>query len=144
MKRMVVGLDGSARERSVLDAALALADKFGGRLAILRAVAHPVELPPEAFSVAPAQLAELLRTRAQRALEAATVHVPRERIEWVEARIGTPWQVLCDGAREVSADLVVVGTHGYGGLDRLLGTTAARVVNHAPCSVIVVRDGGLS
>jgi nucleotide-binding universal stress UspA family protein len=35
--------------------------------------------------------------------------------------------------------LIVIGSHGYGGLDRVLGTTAARVVNHALCSVLVVR-----
>ena len=33
----------------------------------------------------------------------------------------------------------MIGSHGYGGLDRILGTTAARVVNHALCSVFVVR-----
>ena len=38
-----------------------------------------------------------------------------------------------------TADLVVIGSHGYGGLDRLLGTTAAKVANRAPCSVLVVR-----
>ena len=36
--------------------------------------------------------------------------------------------------------MIVIGSHGYGGLDRILGTTAARVVNHALCSVFVVRE----
>jgi nucleotide-binding universal stress UspA family protein len=40
-------------------------------------------------------------------------------------------------AREV---LIVIGSHGFSGIDRLLGTTAGRVVNHADRSVIVVRD----
>jgi universal stress protein F len=35
---------------------------------------------------------------------------------------------------------VVIGSHGYGGLDRVLGTTAAKIVNHASCSVLVVRE----
>jgi len=34
----------------------------------------------------------------------------------------------------------VIGSHGYGGLDRLLGTTAARVVNHADRNVLIVRN----
>jgi nucleotide-binding universal stress UspA family protein len=36
-------------------------------------------------------------------------------------------------------DLIVIGSHGYDALDRLLGTTAAKVVNHADRSVLVVR-----
>jgi len=32
-----------------------------------------------------------------------------------------------------------MGSHGYGFLERLVGTTAARIVNHARCSVLVVR-----
>ena len=35
--------------------------------------------------------------------------------------------------------LIVIGSHGYGGIDHLLGTTAARVVNHADRPVLVVR-----
>ena len=36
-------------------------------------------------------------------------------------------------------DLIVIGSHGYSGIDRLIGTTAAKVVNHAKQSVLVVR-----
>jgi len=40
----------------------------------------------------------------------------------------------------LSADLIVIGTHGRTGLDHaLLGSTAERVVRHAPCPVMVVR-----
>jgi nucleotide-binding universal stress UspA family protein len=38
------------------------------------------------------------------------------------------------------AGLIVVGTHGRHGLSRIvLGSTAARVIEHAPCSVLVAR-----
>jgi nucleotide-binding universal stress UspA family protein len=47
-------------------------------------------------------------------------------------------------ARAIGADLIVIGSHGYGGLDRVLGTTAARVVNHADRSVLVVRNADLA
>ena len=43
-------------------------------------------------------------------------------------------------ARELGADLIVVGTHGRSGLGRvLLGSIATNVTKHAPCSVLVVR-----
>ena len=48
--------------------------------------------------------------------------------------------IIVDQAEEWSADLVVVGSHGYTGLKRLLlGSVAQSVVSHAPCSVEVVR-----
>jgi nucleotide-binding universal stress UspA family protein len=56
------------------------------------------------------------------------------------AREGDPRSVIVDQAQEWSADLIVVGSHGYTGLKRfLLGSVAQAVVSHAPCSVEVVR-----
>ena len=53
--------------------------------------------------------------------------------------VGSPWEAVCHAAETRHVDLVVVGSHGYRGIDRVLGTTAAKIVNHAPCSVLVVR-----
>lgn len=53
---------------------------------------------------------------------------------------GDPRSVIVDEARDWSADLIVVGSHGYSGIKRwLLGSVAQSVVSHAPCSVEVVR-----
>jgi nucleotide-binding universal stress UspA family protein len=50
---------------------------------------------------------------------------------------------ICKLAREISADLIVLPTHGYTGLKHVfLGSTAERVVQHAPCPVFVVRQAG--
>lgn len=47
---------------------------------------------------------------------------------------------IVDHAKECRADLVVIGSTGRGGLrGALLGTTAERLLNHCPCSVLVVR-----
>ncbi len=55
-------------------------------------------------------------------------------------RDGDPRSVIVDEAKEWSADLVIVGSHGYTGIKRwLLGSVAQAVVSHAPCSVEVVR-----
>ena len=55
-------------------------------------------------------------------------------------RNGDPRSVIVDEAKSWSADLIVVGSHGYTGLKRwLLGSVAQSVVSHAPCSVEVVR-----
>lgn len=58
-------------------------------------------------------------------------------------REGDPRSVIADQAEEWSADLIVMGSHGYAGLKRLLlGSVAQHVVSHAPCSVEVVRSKG--
>jgi nucleotide-binding universal stress UspA family protein len=55
-------------------------------------------------------------------------------------RDGDPRSVIVDEAKEWSANLVVVGSHGYTGVKRwLLGSVAHSIVSHAPCSVEVVR-----
>jgi nucleotide-binding universal stress UspA family protein len=58
-----------------------------------------------------------------------------------EVRCGDPAQELVDAAVEDEANLIVVGSHGRTGLERLLiGSVARKVVTHAPCSVLVVRQ----
>jgi universal stress protein A len=58
----------------------------------------------------------------------------RRRVGVVHTEIGTV-------AREEAADYIVIGTHGRGGLDRvMLGSVAERVVRTAPCPVITVRQ----
>jgi len=55
-------------------------------------------------------------------------------------RTGAPYREIVALATDERADLVVLGTHGRGGLDRaLLGSVADRVVRLAPCPVLTVR-----
>jgi nucleotide-binding universal stress UspA family protein len=53
---------------------------------------------------------------------------------------GSPEQAIVEEAENWGADLIVVGSHGYGFWERtLLGSVSNAIVNHAPCSVLVVR-----
>src|SRR5206468_779697 len=56
-------------------------------------------------------------------------------------RVGNPYEEIVSAAKEMGADLIVIGSHGHGGLGRLLlGSTAERVLQYAPCAVLVVKD----
>lgn len=56
-------------------------------------------------------------------------------------RTGRAYRQICEVASKVGAELIVIATHGRTGLRRLmLGSTAERVVRHAPCPVLVVRE----
>ena len=60
----------------------------------------------------------------------------------VEADVlhGKPFVEIIRAARDASADVVVIGSHGASGLaETLFGSTAERVVRKAPCAVLVVR-----
>ena len=57
-------------------------------------------------------------------------------------RKGHTGRGVVDFAAEMKADCIVMGSHKPGLADYLLGSTAARVVRHAPCAVHVMRDPG--
>jgi nucleotide-binding universal stress UspA family protein len=55
-------------------------------------------------------------------------------------RVGYPFDEIVLMAKHFDVDLIIIGSHGRGGLSRLLvGSTAERVVEHAPCPVLVVK-----
>ena len=57
-----------------------------------------------------------------------------------EVSDGSPSRVIVETAENWEADLIVIGSHGYGFWSRaLLGSVSNSVVHHAPCSVLVVR-----
>ena len=57
-------------------------------------------------------------------------------------RKGHTARTIIDYAAETGVDCIVIGSHKPGLADYLLGSTAARVVRHAPCAVHVVRSTG--
>ena len=81
------------------------------------------------------------RQEAEKALRARD-SVIRElgvSVRWI-VREGAPAEAIVRAAVEERADLIVIGTHGRSGLDRLLiGSVADRVVRRAPCPVMTVR-----
>ena len=111
-----------------------------GRLVLMRSIGLPADVPKELWQSTDRPLLEVLEQRAKTYLEQCEALVPAEARGGAQVIVGAPWQAICETARSLRSDLVVIGSHGYSGLDRLLGTTAAKVVNHAPCSVLVVRD----
>lgn len=57
----------------------------------------------------------------------------------VEIRTGHSYNTILDVAEEKNADLIIIASHRPGLQDYFLGSTAAKVVRHAKCSVLVVR-----
>jgi nucleotide-binding universal stress UspA family protein len=141
MKKILVGVDGSQRAHGVLDASVDLAKLLGAKLLLVRAIGLPPAMPPHVWALEEGSLIDALRHDAEKYLAECVAKVPPELLIGARASIGVPWQAVCDEAKKDDVDLIVVGSHGYSGVDRLLGTTAAKVVNHADRSVLVIRKG---
>lgn len=142
MKTILVALDNSPRAPEVLKAAIEAANAASdAKLVLFRAVGIPPEMPGLIWQTDAPSLMDLLRDAAKKDLEAHAANVPANlRSEHlVSVEIGSPWQGICTAIEKEKADLLVIGSHGYGVVDRILGTTAAKVVNNASCSVLVVR-----
>ena len=139
MKRILVALDASPRAPAVLAAAAHLAELTNTTLVLYRAIGIPPEIPPELFRVTDRSLEDILMGNALGDLERLAKDIPKAHIEKITATFATPWDGICRAAKEYRADLIAIGSHGYGGLDRVLGTTAAKVVNHADRNVLVIR-----
>ncbi len=144
-KRILVPIDFSECSLLGLDYAVALGQQFQAKLILLHVV-EPAVYQENYFGVNPPvgeanqdlleagrrRLAALAHRRAERSLDIETL-----------VRIGRAHSEIPDTARAMGADMIVVGTHGFTGMEHLLmGSTAERVVRHAPCPVLTVRLPG--
>lgn len=147
IKTILVPTDFSPDAQSALVKAKEFARAFGSRIVILHA--YRVDLPmstPDLGGgfVLPARFYEDLRASATaevEALAAATVKdgVKAEGIA-VEDR---PAPAIIDTAKQLSADLIVMGTRGLTGLAHVvLGSVADRVIREASCPVLTVKATG--
>ena len=137
-RRIVVGLDGSDGAQQALAAAIAL-----GRVAKAELFLVSVEeLPRYADTIDEVNGEERAAQRFFRKIHKQALERVGEAglMAHVEMRAGHPGQVLPPYALEVGADLLVIGHSGHSAIwGKLLGTTADKIVDHAPCSVLVVR-----
>jgi nucleotide-binding universal stress UspA family protein len=141
-KTILVPHDGSDHAARALRIAADVAQRCGGRLVVLRAIAPFLSFAeigsPDAMPWVPPQdvVAEQLAE-----LEASVRKSLRRRGDpEVECRVvvGDAYPAILDAA--AAADLVVMATHGRTGLEHLvIGSVAEKVVRHSPAPVLTIR-----
>jgi nucleotide-binding universal stress UspA family protein len=139
MKKILVALDGSPRAEIVLAQAVALAGLTGSKLVLFRSFGLPPHMPDHVWALPEGSLMEALRVDSAKYLDQCARAVPRETLAGTRVELGVPWQAVCAAAQSEDVDMVIIGSHGYGGVDHLIGTTAAKIVNHIDRPVLVVR-----
>jgi nucleotide-binding universal stress UspA family protein len=144
-KKILVPVDGSTTSTRGLDEAIRFAQATGATIDL----AHVVDEFIIAAGEAPAawrQLSDVLRESGEKVLADAEALLRQHNVpftsELLKATGGGAARTIVDHAKKVSADLIVMGTHGRRGLRRLtLGSDAEIVLRSSPVPVLMVRDG---
>lgn len=154
IKKILVAVDRSERNKSVFDAAVSLAQTTGASLMLLHILAedepgYPV-LPTYAYyPMVDDHNYELYQTKLAEYkqwgldfLQNLTRKATEQGIATEYTQLtGNPGRIICELAKNWSADLIVVGSRGLKGLKEMfLGSVSNYVTHHAPCSVLILRS----
>jgi len=137
-EKILVAIDGSEASNHAYATALEMASLMHARLTALA-----IEGPLPAYAATIGEVDEVKRekdaffaglaARARREGRDAGIEIE------VEVRPGHPAELISRFASEGGYDLIVIGHRGHFVRDHLLGSTADRVSEHAPCPVMIVR-----
>lgn len=144
--RIILALDGSEYSEIALDKLIEGVLKPGDKVKIVSSVEPVAHIVGAPFGVVDEYYHRVLadaNKEAGRITEKAAAKVaarfPEADVS-TETLLGSPANAIVEAAEKSSADLIVVGSHGRGFLERvLLGSVSSGVVHNASCSVLVVR-----
>jgi nucleotide-binding universal stress UspA family protein len=144
-QRILVAMDGSAPATRALDEAIKLAREQRAKLRIVHVVVEGLVVSPGVPSANLGETQESLRADGQSLLEAASSRARSAGVDadtvLLEEMISRPGRGIIEQAKEWRADLIVCGTHGRRGIERLvLGSDSEYVVRHASIPVLLLRS----
>jgi nucleotide-binding universal stress UspA family protein len=144
-KNVLVATDFSDSGKEAVTTAVSLVKRSKGNLSVVSVAERPPVFPPLLLERHSDDPDELWSREARRSMTALVKRLRRQVPETRGfVRVGTPWRDIVALAEELRVDAIVVGSRGLTTLQRLLlGSTAENVVRHAPCPVLVVRNGPL-
>jgi len=139
-QRILVPIDVSDPEvaAKAVEDATALAKSYGSQLRLVAVVNPMVAVSPMEYIPQTTYDAVGEFERTEIAKIAATINLPKDRIT-SEVREGGTYPEVLAAAEAWKADLIVIGAHKRSMATYLLGSTAAAVVRHAKCPVLVLR-----
>jgi nucleotide-binding universal stress UspA family protein len=143
-KKVLIAFDGSDEAMKAFTAAEDLSKRYNAQLIILTAVELP--FPYLVPRVAPADISAVRDFATKDAKSKVDSLVVQARTDGVDAKGevldkgGSPVKVILEYAEEEGVDLIVAGTRGLGGFEKmLLGSVSSGLVSHAHCGVFVTR-----
>jgi nucleotide-binding universal stress UspA family protein len=142
-RTILLAHDFSPHAQAALDRATELVALTGARLHLVHCVVEPILAYPASvggMAPVPSYGAELM-AETRRAAETSLMEIAGRLDFNCECHVvpGAPATAICETARKLSADLIVMGTHGRTGIAHVfLGSVAERTLRQAPCPVLVV------
>jgi universal stress protein A len=140
VNRILVPLDFSEVSSKALAYAVALAAEMNAKITLLHVI-EPVYVSADpGLTYIPQQTPAEENADAIRMRKIAAKFIPKSLFDKAVVRLGAPYHEITAAAKRLKAGLIVITTHGRTGLSHaLMGSTAERVVRHAPCPVLTVR-----
>ena len=140
-KRIMVPLDGSSLAENALPQATALARKFNSHIILIRVLDfHHFTLPSSQFGDTLVKARQEAYRDIQDYLKAKEDKLAYQGLN-VQSLVDdrSPAQAIIETAKNQGVDLIVMSTHGRGGLARwAFGSVADKVVRHSPCPVFII------
>jgi nucleotide-binding universal stress UspA family protein len=150
--KILIAVDGSTYSQAAVNEVARRPWPAGSSVKVISVMKLPFIPTAETRSLPESDYSRLERAMRERASAAVTDAVERLRASNADREapleitseiiIGHPSEEILDQAEQWKADLIVVGSRGLGGFKRfLLGSVSQAVVQHAKCSVEIVRTG---
>jgi len=139
---ILVPVDFAPASDHALAFAIDLAATLGARVHVISAYQLPLYSFPDGALVASADIATKLSVLTQNALDKTVAEHRDPRVE-ITSRIelGDPREAILEAARDMRADLIVMGTHGRRGFARaLIGSVAESVIRSSEVPVLTIHD----
>jgi len=140
-KKILLATDGSEDALRAADYALELAKKNEASVEIMYVLPMIPVFGPEKALYHSLAANEDLKAHGQEVLADTLKKFEAQNIP-CETKIvqGDPADLICEEAKEKGVSLIIIGTRGMTGVTRwVMGSVSSKVVNHAPCSVLVIR-----
>jgi nucleotide-binding universal stress UspA family protein len=141
LKRILVPIDFSEPSLKALRYAVPFAEESGATISLVH-IREPVAYPVDIANVSPPPVSGIEEAEAKGKLYDLAYHEIEELVPIdVHVRSGKAADEIVNLAKALETDLIIIATHGYKGFMRfVMGSTAEKVVRHAPCPVLVVRE----
>ena len=145
--KILLAIDGSPCSEAAVNELASRPWPASSEIKIVSAFEVPLSPTPEAWAISSEyfdQMERVAREQAEAVVNAAATRVVAQVDQTISVTtgvlIGSPRSAILEESENWKADLIVVGSHGYGPWQRfLLGSVSQAVVSHAKCSVEVVR-----
>jgi len=138
MKKILIAHDGSKSSEKALKKGLEVAEKFSSSVTVISVV--PELYLTELMEMDRVRILETLTEDAKKTMDQIRTKTAGFKSLKTIIKQGNPAEEILETAKKIKADLIVTGSHGRHGAQKfLLGSVSSKIIDHAPCAVLVVK-----